>query len=215
MSLFGPPNVDRLKAKGKVKRLVKAIKHRDPEIQHAALLALGEIGGEVAISALISFFKKQRPYDTWTPTTVVTEALVGAGDEAVESIISYINDPNTKRAHRIHAIKILGKIGDSRATETLIEQIDKSGGQAILALGNIGGSNVVSLLINVLRGGQIKINNKYTSNDEHTMVYAIEALGAIGDPKAVKPLIELLKNVDSGIIAIKDKIKFKKKSSRL
>ncbi len=43
MSLFGPPNVDKLTEKKKVRGLVKALRYKDPAIRAAAAKALGTV----------------------------------------------------------------------------------------------------------------------------------------------------------------------------
>jgi HEAT repeat protein len=52
MGLFGPPNIEKLKARGDVP-LKKATLHKDPQVRVAAARALGEVGGSAAVDALI------------------------------------------------------------------------------------------------------------------------------------------------------------------
>ncbi|MGD1992929.1 MAG: HEAT repeat domain-containing protein [Anaerolineae bacterium] len=52
MPLFGPPNVDRLKEKKDVRKLIKALGYRDPSVRRSAAEALGEIGDAGAVEAL-------------------------------------------------------------------------------------------------------------------------------------------------------------------
>jgi len=44
MPLFGPPNIEKLKAKGNVKGLIKAINTDDAEVRSEAIRALGDFG---------------------------------------------------------------------------------------------------------------------------------------------------------------------------
>jgi hypothetical protein len=61
LGLFGPPNVEKLKAKGKVKGLIKALRykkgneiHQSATIREKAAEALGAIGGPRAVEPLIA-----------------------------------------------------------------------------------------------------------------------------------------------------------------
>ena len=60
MSLFGPPDVDKLKAKGDIKGLIKALGYqRDWQVRVSAARALGEIGDARAVEALIGALGEQ------------------------------------------------------------------------------------------------------------------------------------------------------------
>ena len=53
MPLFGPPNVDKLKAKRDVKGLSRALSYqKDDEVRRRAAKALGEIGDAQAVEPL-------------------------------------------------------------------------------------------------------------------------------------------------------------------
>lgn len=55
---FGPPNVEKLKAKGNVKGLIKALGYeKDATIRQAADEVLGEIGDTRAVEPLIAAIK--------------------------------------------------------------------------------------------------------------------------------------------------------------
>ena len=59
MSLTGlfSPNIDKLKAKGDVRGLIKALEHPKDEIQMRVAKALGEIGDEQASESLEELFR--------------------------------------------------------------------------------------------------------------------------------------------------------------
>ncbi|MFC1575743.1 HEAT repeat domain-containing protein [Gemmatimonadota bacterium] len=50
--LFGPPNIRELKKRGDVHALIKALKYKDPDIQHQAVVALGQLGDPAALEPL-------------------------------------------------------------------------------------------------------------------------------------------------------------------
>ncbi len=57
MFLFGPPNIEKLKAKNDIKGLVQAIQYKkDISIPRQAVRALGELNDTNAVEALIDFF---------------------------------------------------------------------------------------------------------------------------------------------------------------
>lgn len=53
MSIFGPPNIEQLKAKRDVLALSRVLTHRNANVARAACQALGEIGDERAVEPLI------------------------------------------------------------------------------------------------------------------------------------------------------------------
>ena len=61
MLFFGPPNIEKLKAKRDVKGLIKALGYqKDYFVRKAAAMALGEIMDPRAIKPLIAVFKERR-----------------------------------------------------------------------------------------------------------------------------------------------------------
>ena len=93
---------------------------------------------------------------------------------------------------RSSAAEALGKIGDKRAVEPLIEALRDSFSDvryyAARALGEIRDSRVVEPLIEALRDEDYEVRGN-----------AALALGKIGDKRAVEPLTKSLKNKDRGV----------------
>lgn len=144
MSLFGPPNVEKLKAKRDVKGLIKALGYeKDMKVRQAAAEALGQIGDAQAVEPLVRALKHRYMYsDEKTPVwEAAEEALLKIGDaRVVEPLVA--------------AAEVLGKIGDARAvwplcsyTEDNVSAVRKA---AVEALGKIGGERVVKSLASVL-----------------------------------------------------------------
>ena len=110
-----------------------------------------------------------------------------AGKDDVENLITILKNGKSKYS-RWEAAEALGKIGDARAVDLLIEKLkDKKllvRWKAAEALGEIKDHRAVEPLIQVL-------NDK--DEDWSARKSAAEALGKIGDNRAVEPLIEALK----------------------
>jgi HEAT repeat protein len=100
---------------------------------------------------------------------------------------------------RKEAVYYLGENKEEDAVPLLIQLLSQDQSKevrikAIEALGKIGGidnNSHVDTLIGILR-----------ENDTEILTAAVEALGKIKDPKAVKPLINLLDNRDIRLAAI-------------
>jgi HEAT repeat protein len=160
----------------------------DSNLQMAATGALGRIGDESVVEPLIEILKNNSMC-----TELAGFALGRIGDErAVEPLIEALN--NRIRPDSFY-VEALGRIGDERAVEPLIEalNISSSGGirdsdidlwgSAVVALGYFGYDRIVEPLIEVLENP----NQTWTFHSKHE--YAVEALGLIGDSRAVWVLI--------------------------
>jgi len=113
--------------------------------------------------------------------------------EVIELLISLLQKDST---HIIKegACKALGKIGDKRATDILIQNLENPDEsvryQAAIALGQLGDQKAVKPLIQV-----------YQKQDD-TLVRseAAKALGLLGDPSAIKILLSVLKKENDRFI---------------
>lgn len=146
MPLFGPPNIEKLKAKRDVKGLIKALDYKeDLIIRSGAVVALGEIGDARAIEPLITLLN----LDYLSVRLVAAEALGNFRDpRTVGPLIAALKDPES--AVRRRAAEALGKIGDARAVKPLIaalkDWIEDVRKEAAKALGKIGAPAVKSLI---------------------------------------------------------------------
>jgi HEAT repeat protein len=90
LSLFGPPNVEKLQAKRNIAGLTKALNYRkDASVRRAAALALGEIGATSAVEAL-----KERLRESDSAVRFAAVAALGAFStpEARESLMALLSD---------------------------------------------------------------------------------------------------------------------------
>jgi HEAT repeat protein len=115
MPLFGPPNVEDLQAKGKLKPLLKALHYKeDAEIRRQAVVALGALRDGAAAEPLVAVLQG-REFRLEAAT-----ALGDIGDvRAVEALLVALHDADP--AVRAAAATALGKIGDGRAVQPLVE----------------------------------------------------------------------------------------------
>jgi HEAT repeat protein len=209
MGLFGPPNIENLKAKRDMQGLIKALDYtKDSSVRVAAAEALGEIRDERAIEPLI-FLLQDVPENL---RLAAFNSLLDIGAPAVESLIRVIN---TSGQRSIASAIALGAIGDVRAVEPLIAALNYEEVRpfAVNSLGEIGDTRAIKPIIGVLN-----------SKDDLVRKYAVEALekfcwqpdkseaGAIywivkrewdrcieiGEP-AVEPLMAVLRDADKEV----------------
>ncbi|WP_119071415.1 HEAT repeat domain-containing protein [Aggregatilinea lenta] len=179
MPLFGPPNIEKMKAKGDVKGLIKAMEHKNkPVVRKHAAQALGEIEDVQASGALVH----QLAY-IFAPDIVliaVIEALSPIRDKfTVQQLIHLLRNENV--AVRQAAIHAIAQFGDA-AIESLCTQGLKSRYEAVregasLALAQLGDAGVKRLIKEL--------------DDAEVREVATQALIHLGDAAAV-PLIEAL-----------------------
>ena len=113
MPLFGPPNVEKLQSKGKVKALIKALDYeKDLEIARRAALALGALGDRDAVQPLVT---KLRAGPTGVRQAAAL-ALGRIGDLAAGDDLIAVLDDRDVREHAIEGLVALGasSIGPSR-----------------------------------------------------------------------------------------------------
>ena len=206
MGLFGPPNVEKLKAKKDINGLIKTLDYqKDKEICKAAAIALGEIGGESSVNplmvklndadlmptAMAALVKIGKPTVKWINTYPKNSERIKilekiGNPEAIQVLIKESNQLANKET-RNSAIEALVRIGNP-AAKLIIDQICSSyislrGIEEVL--GRIGGENNIELLCEALE-------NK--NNDVRRNI--VECLGHIGGKKSVTTLIDLLKDND-------------------
>lgn len=102
MGLFGPPDVEKLKAKGDVPGLIQALVYqKDAGIRKAAAYALGQLGNSVAVQPLLRALG-----DVDEVMAAAAVALVQIGDrEAIGRLVEALK--SSDRAYREAAAKAL------------------------------------------------------------------------------------------------------------
>ncbi len=220
---FFKPNVEKMEKKRDVEGLIKALKNETRIVRWSAAEALGETG-KPAVEPLKKALMDEDVRNE------AKEALEKMGDSVIEPMTNMesqnnlIRKPNIERFEankdveglikalkykdadvRWEAAMALGKIGDERAVEPLIQALreDKDVPVRALASGALGmirDKRAVEPLIQAL-----------INEDMDVRKLAAEALGKIGKP-AVESLLQLLKDEDKlvqglaagGLIEVRD-----------
>jgi HEAT repeat protein len=187
MPLFGPPDIEKLKATGNIKGLIKALNYKkDATIRQTAAQALVEMGhARDAVESLDKLGWQPDKSEVGAAYWVAKrqwDKCVEIGAPAVEPLGTAFKDGNARV--RLSVVNVLGKIDDARAIELLVtalgddvEYVRKNATESLVEIG----APAVEPLIAALK------------NDNVSLV-AAEVLGEIGDTQAVEPLIAALKD---------------------
>lgn len=108
VTLFGPPNVAKLRAKGNIDGLVRAARHKDPEVAGEARLAL-----EGHLDELIERLQTKN----LAHLAVARDALVLVGPPARDRLVFILEQGHLHR--RQDAAFVLGMMKDPQAVEPL------------------------------------------------------------------------------------------------
>lgn len=150
MPLFGPPNIEKLKAKRNIKNLIKALDYADsPQIQRDAALALCEIADPITVPLLMNFLSHSDP-------AVRASAADALGrlraSQAISALEPLIEDPD--EGVRGKAIFSLARLGHSRAEDLLLSALQDDSQanrlQAIQTLHALRSSKAIKPLVALL-----------------------------------------------------------------
>lgn len=173
-------------SKEAVDPLIKLLNDKDKSVRSVAVSALRELDSLKAVETLIKTLKDNE----FSIRASAAQSLGKMGDtRAVEPLLRLLSDRNDYVQGS--AVLALGMLGDSRAVAPIIEKLkvpitysNNIALSAAAALGNIKDSAAVPALIQVLK----------SRKDEVLLERSIEALGKIGDPRAIDPINEVLEN---------------------
>jgi HEAT repeat protein len=210
---YGPPDVEKLKAEGDVKGLIKALGYqKDPRIRCRAADALGSFGDAGVVEFLMQALKD----DSWTVRKAAAQSLGQMRDaRAVEPFIAAL-EGGTEDVRKA-AAKALGQIGDVSAVEPLLAALreDSWGVRAAAAgaLALIGDVRAVGPLGDTLRDADLGVREAaadalirigapalelfVSALQDHNWDVrrtAARALGQIRDARAVGPLSAALRD---------------------
>lgn len=169
-----------------VEPLIKVLNSKDPEIRENAAITLGKIKDERAIDPLIKLLTDEE----WEVESAATSALVEIGEPAVEPLVFILQDKKGDVFLRMKVIAVLAGIKDERAIQPMIRVLKEEPElQADLGyrLGLVG-EPAVEPLIQLL-----------DDDDPEVRVRAAEALGRLGDDRAVGALTDALRDKDETV----------------
>ncbi len=152
----------------------------DPDwvVRREAVVTLGEMADERCVEPIVRALRD----GDWQVREAAVEAIAGVGPPAVDLLIRYIRDWESRK----YVIRALGKVNDERVLAPLMSMLynDEFKDDATRALIELGKPAVPGLIA--------VLNDK----DEFVRKQAVLALGDIKDPEAVDPLIALLHDQD-------------------
>lgn len=161
----------------------------DPALQTIAVRTLKKLSAireriEQAFDALRNVEESSEREDARMSTII---DLLGIGRPSVEILIGYLNDEDW--VVREAAVDLLGKIGDVRAVEPLMERlrVDKDTGVkelALKALGLIGDARPVDLYVELIPIRPLR-------------VFAVEALAKVKDAERLRPYADLFERLQT------------------
>lgn len=220
----------KLKIREAVNPLIQAIKDENENVRKEAVMALGRIGDSRAVVPLIKVLEGE---DTINVRCAAAEALGVIGDpKAFQYLISALEAEEVFL--QSDAVSALGKLGNPKAVLPLINLFineDSNLAEHIKsALANIGQPAVLPLIQAlrhehpfVRRGAASNLGDMHEQkavlplieclsleDDPEVLSFVVEALGNIGDRRAVKPLLNIENTTTIGYLQEETKIALQK-----
>lgn len=209
MPLFGANDIHRLQRKGKIDKLVKALRHPQGEIRESAARALGELANPAAVVPLIvalddwnidvriaaaealGEIRDQRAVDALARAfrerslrKKSFEALVKIGAPSIKALISLL--PESPAEMKKLIIDIFGKIGSTRSIPPLIDCLRERDR-------DIQDAAAVALL-KIGRPALPALRELLADRRKAVRAAAAKIIGRIGDPREIEALVALLKD---------------------
>ncbi len=133
-----------------VERLSVFLHDADSSVRWSAAFALGEVGGERAVDALLSLLKDEDSFVRWRAAAALGEV---GGERAVDALLSLLKDEDS--FVRWRAAAALGEVGGERAVDALLSLLKDEDSvvrwRAAAALGEVGGERAVDALLSLLK----------------------------------------------------------------
>lgn len=151
MWLFRPPNVEALKAKGDIRGLTAALRYReDVDVRKSAAKALGELGDQKAVEALIKALEDEV---NSVRLSVISALGLLKDERAIKPLIAILKNRKEHPSWQWEAAKSLAQIG-TPALSPLVEALQHSDAsvrlKAAASLGWIGDVAAIKALITAL-----------------------------------------------------------------
>lgn len=162
--------------------LVEVLKNEKAYLRRDAAIYIGKIGAKSSVVPLIQTLKSDN--DSLVRGEAATALGLIGDPRSFDSLVSALDDQGTTVAGK--AAEALGDLNDSRASEILLEKFkSKPSEELAYALGKLKVRPAVDPLLAFIYGVD-------GSGQRYVHKSAIAALGAIGDPKAISPLLAIL-----------------------
>ncbi|MGB2769305.1 MAG: HEAT repeat domain-containing protein, partial [Candidatus Zixiibacteriota bacterium] len=167
-----------------VQPLIRALKDKVWRVRHHATVSLGDLGDSRAVQPLLTALDVETNY---TVQSNILTAIRSIGDtSAVEPLLGMLRRKGKNWDRRWEILTTLGALRDNRAVEAMINVLQdeqertRARESAADALGAMKDIRAVGILVGLL--GQEGLTGS-----------AIWNLGRIGDPNAVEPLIDFMR----------------------
>ncbi|MCI5166665.1 MAG: HEAT repeat domain-containing protein [Candidatus Electrothrix sp. GM3_4] len=197
-----------------VPSLIKLISNENEEtaIRQAAARLLGKLGSSLAVPPLIKLIKSEKDRNIWRDAVNALGKL--SDNSATPALLDLFYNTNVELQLRLTAAKALARLGDISALVELLEDEKSIREDVVVALARLGGSSAVPTLIELVSGepGHVRLRVveaflemgdvsgliKLTEDDfDRVQANAAQALGKMGDKKAVPTLLKLLNEDES------------------
>ena len=187
---------------GLLERLIAALGHEEAQIRVCAAAALGGQADQGALDALL--LALDDPIAEVRTAAVRTLGALGS-DRAADSLARRLGDASL--AVRWQAALALARLHDTRAHDPLMDALEhgdqRSINEALAGLGTLGDGRPLALLLALARinpadpapplvtmpSRERKVAERLLNSRSAN---AVEALGRLGDPRAIDPLLEML-----------------------
>lgn len=176
--------------------LVGVLPDSNAKVQYAALSGLVKLGDSRAATPIIENLLANPRSRVWELMKLnigmrlrfgVMDMVAEGDTEISDMLMAALHDKTLDEQQRAFIIQLLGRTGDKRIVESLIEMLMEETltlrSAAAESLGWIGDKRAVAPLL------------LFTKDRSHTLrEVTVEALGRLGDQRAVEPLIEALED---------------------
>ena len=173
---FFSPNIEKLKAKRNIKKLIKLLKNReDPWIRSEAANALESLGWTIQDRSVLIYYLAAREewekikewddipldpliqildFSNSDPKGNLKRIMIGIGKPIIPLLIKMLK--NKLYFYRWNALEMLGEIGDPEAIPSIISYLHQYPNftcktEAITALGKIGEKSVIDSIVPYIR----------------------------------------------------------------
>jgi HEAT repeat protein len=191
MPLFGPPDVEKMRARRDISGLIKAMDYtRDAKIRQAAATAVGEMGDKQAVEPLIAAFRDKHPV-LKDRREAVAKALGKIGDlRAVKPLVSALgkDEDETVREAALGALRKFGVPAVKPLVSALSEDEDETAGEAVIEELIEFGVPAIDALVTELKNNVFRMD---FLKGYRTREAVIKALLGIG-PLCINALIDAL-----------------------